>query len=582
MQSIDLYGDGIGKVELVDHMGTDLTIVNAARVSYGKHKTEFDDGDRKLIRYLMKNRHTSPTEHVSTTYRFVVPLFVRSQHHRHRTWCLAGDTKIAFNKPSDWKVGKHRPANSISLQTLYSQWHQGETSKESIMSRLVRVYDEQSRRFTVSSIRDVIDSGVKPIFKITLEGGYEVKATCDHRFLTTDGWKTLRDYGVEPIFRGIYFLDRSIYFLTNGSESPWREKSWMEDARNRGLSVQEIADEAGCSYHNIRKWLKIHDLKFDQIQVLQDHNKKHGVWNKGKSGYKTHRQPLTEAHLAAIRKARSGSACNFWKGGVTTERAKIGRWTSKQAAKVHKKTNYTCSHCGFNSGENYKGKLHVHHIKPIVDHPDLAYDVDNLTTLCVQCHYDWHTREGGEMRRNALNNKESKLRAVPRKVVSVEHVGEEQTYDLSIEGPHHNFLANKILCHNSMNEISRRYTSDDIQFYHPPCWRTQSKDNKQMSEENFDSPELDEMLRIHCAESYRKYEDMIEKGVAREMARMILPQNLYTQYYGTVNLHNALHFLGLRLHPHAQWEIQRVAQAMKEIMMRLYPETMKIWEELNA
>jgi thymidylate synthase (FAD) len=84
--SFDLYNDGIGKVELVDFVGNDLTIVNSARVSFGKHKEELDVNDEKLINYLIKHRHTSTLEHNFVTFRFKVPLFVRSQHHRHRTW----------------------------------------------------------------------------------------------------------------------------------------------------------------------------------------------------------------------------------------------------------------------------------------------------------------------------------------------------------------------------------------------------------------------------------------------------------------------------------------------------------------
>ena len=86
MNSVDLYGDGIGKVELVDAVGSDLTIVNSARVSFGVHKSELDDKDRKLIRYLIKHKHTSTLEHCFVTFRVKVPLFIRSQHHRHRTW----------------------------------------------------------------------------------------------------------------------------------------------------------------------------------------------------------------------------------------------------------------------------------------------------------------------------------------------------------------------------------------------------------------------------------------------------------------------------------------------------------------
>ena len=102
---VELYGDGIGRVDLVDHMGTDLTIVNSARVSFGKHKETLDEKDERLINYLVKHRHTSTFEHNLATFRFVVPLFVRGQHHRHRTWSYNEisrrytDVNIEFYEP---------------------------------------------------------------------------------------------------------------------------------------------------------------------------------------------------------------------------------------------------------------------------------------------------------------------------------------------------------------------------------------------------------------------------------------------------------------------------------------------------
>ena len=83
---VDLFGDDIGSVEYISHMGDDLSIVNAARVSFGSQKEEIEERDVKLIKYLMQHNHTSPFEHCAITMRFIVPLFIRSQHHRHRTW----------------------------------------------------------------------------------------------------------------------------------------------------------------------------------------------------------------------------------------------------------------------------------------------------------------------------------------------------------------------------------------------------------------------------------------------------------------------------------------------------------------
>ena len=110
MKSIDLYGDKIGSVDYVQHMGSDLTVVNSARVSFGVEKQELDGRDKKLIKYLIKHRHTSTLEHCHVTFRFTVPLFVRSQHHRHRTWSYNEISRrytskdLQFYSPSEFRT----------------------------------------------------------------------------------------------------------------------------------------------------------------------------------------------------------------------------------------------------------------------------------------------------------------------------------------------------------------------------------------------------------------------------------------------------------------------------------------------
>jgi len=110
MEKIDIYGDGIGSVEYVQHMGEDITVVNSARVSFGTHKDKLDGRDKKLIKYLIKHRHTSTLEHNTITFRFNVPLFVRSQHHRHRTWSYNEisrrytDENLQFYEPKEFRT----------------------------------------------------------------------------------------------------------------------------------------------------------------------------------------------------------------------------------------------------------------------------------------------------------------------------------------------------------------------------------------------------------------------------------------------------------------------------------------------
>jgi len=120
-KTINLYGDGIGKVQYIDHMGSDLTIVNSARVSFGVEKEELDARDKKLINYLVKHRHTSTFEHNVVTFKFVVPLFVRSQHMRHRTWSYNEisrrytDKDLAFYSPTSFRT-QHKSNRQSSNQ----------------------------------------------------------------------------------------------------------------------------------------------------------------------------------------------------------------------------------------------------------------------------------------------------------------------------------------------------------------------------------------------------------------------------------------------------------------------------------
>ena len=109
-KSIKIYHDDIGGVDYVDHMGSDLTVVNSARVSFGVQKHSLDRRDKRLINYLIKHRHTSTLEHNVVTFKFTVPLYVRSQHHRHRTWSYNEisrrytDKDLSFYEPKKFRT----------------------------------------------------------------------------------------------------------------------------------------------------------------------------------------------------------------------------------------------------------------------------------------------------------------------------------------------------------------------------------------------------------------------------------------------------------------------------------------------
>ena len=144
----------------------------------------------------------------------------------------------------------------------------------------------------------------------------------------------------------------------------------------------------------------------------------------------------------------------------------------------------------------------------------------------------------------------------------------------------------------SYNEISRRYTDVNIEFYVPKDFRTQHKSNRQSSNLDKINPTLNcdfwsgdatasEIYQEACNEALSIYNSLVESGICREQARGVLPQTMYTEYYATANLNNILKFISLRIHEGAQWEIKQLALGMLEIVSSLWPETIKVYKEIN-
>ncbi len=162
-------------------------------------------------------------------------------------------------------------------------------------------------------------------------------------------------------------------------------------------------------------------------------------------------------------------------------------------------------------------------------------------------------------------------------VTSIEYLGLIETYDVEVEGPHHNFIANGIVTHNSVNETSTRYSIaiDSSQTTNADQWRIQATDNKQGSDGFLDSiggAELTQAESDFKNNARQVYNQRLEKGVAREQARKDLPLCTYTEAYWKMDLHNLLHFLALRMDPHAQKEIRDYATVIgEEIVSRWVP-----------
>ena len=157
------------------------------------------------------------------------------------------------------------------------------------------------------------------------------------------------------------------------------------------------------------------------------------------------------------------------------------------------------------------------------------------------------------------------------------------------------FVARQWIRHRTanVNEYSARYSILDREFYvpAPEHLAAQSEQNNQGRGAVLAGEEAERVLRWlreDAGRAYDHYEAMLatespegapQQGLARELARMNLPANVYTQWYWKTDLHNLLHFLRLRADPHAQWEIRAYADAICEVVKDWVPLTWKAFED---
>ena len=677
-----------GFVVLVDYMGNDAAIVQAARVSYGAGTKSVRD-DRGLIRYLMRHRHTTPFEMVEFKFLVRLPIYVARQWIRHRTACLAEGTKVIFDLPKGPRRGS-ACAYPMRVEEIWrkfqptktsSETHQGNPyfRREQLRAMLLRQVDEESRAIRRTRLVDVTQNGVKPVFRMTLDDGKWIDCTADHRFLFAEGWNTLvQETGLHEA-HGRAVWDHGVYQLSvNGTEielpalyhdrewleheyvrqkrsipdlagacgvdpqtirarllrvglplrhgepfqftlgntystlrpsrrgiplprasrgtgeEPYASKKWMERKWViEGLTARQIAEECGSSHHTIRKWLRVHGLTNHPAHPTAVPFPAGGTpWNKGKT-YRIGPRGMPPARLAVIRAARAGPASNFWKGGVSSDWQGIGRWTTQIAATIHERNYWTCQLC-----LRRTNNLHAHHIIPVWADLSKARDPSNLTTLCSECHREVHKNErayvellGGPPIEGAWFRKPrvawNKLTVARLSTIEkFEFIGLRMTYDLEVEGPFHNFVANGIVTHNSVNEYSARYSIMPDEFDVPPAEevRRQSGRNRQGRGESL-SQEVVERFRGDLErvshDAYEAYTRALDAGVARETARLLLPVSYYTQWYWKINLYNLFHFLSLRLDPHAQEEIRLYAAELAKIAQTVCPVAFEAFEEFQ-
>lgn len=135
----------------------------------------------------------------------------------------------------------------------------------------------------------------------------------------------------------------------------------------------------------------------------------------------------------------------------------------------------------------------------------------------------------------------------------------------------------------SISEVSARYSELPEEYYIPEVSSItkQSVNNKQQrTDEEHPQSELAQcMIAAQCESAFSTYHQLLKMGIPRELSRLVLPVGTYSRMFTSMNLHNFFHLAGLRIHPHAQYEVRVIVEAMLELIRPIVPVAIAAWEE---
>lgn len=507
---VELY-NGQGFVELIDYMGSDYAILESARVSTGADAIKGDKKDRGLIRYLYTQKHMSPFEMAEFKFKVKVPIFVQRQ------WCITGGSELHFEKN-----GYRRKEN---VEDIYNRFHQNKRIKNQVSKRHLRSYSHSDDLKSTTNIKDIWKSGNKETYKVTIKTPletFEITCSGDHPFLTKNGYKSLKDFTILP----------------------------TEDNQNWG-SYEEVM---------------VIGQKFDNPENKVDESYTNPLIDESNEVWK----PIKDYSLY--------EASNF------------GRIRNKETKKIKKQFIPNSE-----KNKNYK-RLSVsvrrdddtHSMKRVIASRlifSAFYDGDIDDGLV--CHKDGNPLnnniENLYLGSHKDNSSDADYHGTLRKrkisswfsgITNIEYTGVQEVYDIEVTSEDHNFVCGGFVVHNcrhragKYNEASARYKKFEWDVFYPDKYRVQDIKNKQSSYE-VDGQNIgliDNLLNKSYETSKESYEYLLSEGIAREQARSVMPVGHFTEFFFKMDFRNLLHFLELRMHEHAQKEIQEPAKAIYDII----------------
>lgn len=475
-------------------------IVKMARVSNPSNEDNFETGPR-LLKYLIEHKHWSPFEMANMCVKIHTERDIAAQILRHRSFSFQ-----EFCLAGDARitiVSEKGIVQRLAIAELHRKWQ-----SHRFKARYARAYDPSVDRFITAPIKSVYCSGEKPVYEFAVAGPASVRTircTCEHRVLT-------KERGFVPF--GVAF-DNELTVALNGAAAnplPYQDPAVLKEGAWMGST--RFACEHGIADVTARKWFR-----------------KHGI------------VPAKPNHAGA-----SSVDADF--------SARLNSFMKWARAEVRKSV---CERCGENGS---RSRLELSHVVAHDGDPALAFDENNLQTLCAGCHRQHDIRVQGKSYGWTLG-----MAAKWGKITSQIYLGIEQTYDIEMDHPTHNFVADGIVVHNS-TRYSRTQPAEI------PYFRRQDTENRQNSLDDI-HPTNQQDLQIGAAaiirDAFLYYESLLERGVAKETARRILPLCTPTTMYMNGTVRSWVHYLALRTSADTQLEHRQVALDCQKLFRKCFP-----------
>lgn len=524
-----------GFVRYIDHLGSDLRIVEAARISY-RSPSKGPDADQKLLRYLWSNKH-----------------------------CYAPEMQVLT--ADGWKRW-----DQCGEQEMYLVPDNGILRRETCSTVSFYVENEPMQRFKNERMSYRVTADHRMLFR--KKGDDDFRIARAHEMPQWGHFKPGSEYVLEalgdPIDAGCPKMRLVGFYLGDGSGTSVGTIGFHFRKQRKKAYLREVCGELGILVRE-RKSSTYADglvMTLDTPAWLRDF-----VDTAVKCESKRLLVSLVSLSPYQIKGILDGLINSD--GSIKKDRPQI-EYSSKSKALADLFQN-AAAMMGFD-GHFTEGGAGVFRVK--------AYRSGGRTSLEARKQYFSEERYSGKVYCATTSTGLLVVRGGEDKFAFV--CGNTSPFEmckltLNVKMPI--FVMRQWVRHRcqNLNEVSARYTDLPKEFYIPKIWRKNlgAGQNKQQSvvAEELPHEGFTTMVTAFCDSAYTLYEQLIAAGMARELARMVLPVNIYTEIYCCWDLKNLLHFIKLREDAHAQAEIQEYARAIKAILVELFPWTMAAYSE---